>query len=220
MALDGHTGAETVGGRHERFSAMTGYAPPIRRLIQELSRFPGIGEKTATRLATFILHTPEQDAARLAESIMEVKRKIHFCPVCFNLTEGDVCEICGDPARDREVICVVEDPDSLVAIEESGSFRGTYHVLHGVLSPADGIGPESLRLRELVERVAANSVREVILATNPSVQGESTALLVTRLLQGKDVAVTRIAFGIPIGGDLKYVDSMTMTKAIEFRRGM
>lgn len=199
---------------------MTGYAAPIRRLIKELARFPGIGEKTATRLATFILHTSETDAARLAESIMEVKRKIRFCSVCFNLTEGDVCEICGDPARDRDVICVVEDPDSLVAIEESGSFRGTYHVLHGVLSPADGIGPESLRLKELVERIAANSVREVILATNPSVQGESTALLVTKLLQGKDVTITRIAFGIPIGGDLKYVDSMTMTRAIEFRRGM
>ncbi|MDD5724461.1 MAG: recombination mediator RecR [Syntrophales bacterium] len=199
---------------------MTGYAAPIRRLIQELSRFPGIGEKTATRLATFILYTSERDAARLAESIMEVKRKIRFCSICFNLTEGDVCEICGDSARDRDVICVVEDPDSLVAIEESGSFRGMYHVLHGVLSPADGIGPESLRLRELVERIAANNVREVILATNPSVQGESTALLVTKLLQGKDVTITRIAFGIPIGGDLKYVDKMTMTKAIEFRRGM
>ncbi len=199
---------------------MTGYAAPIRRLIQELSRFPGIGEKTATRLATFILYTSEQDAARLAESIMEVKRKIRFCSVCFNLTEGDLCEICGDPTRDREVICVVEDPDSLVAIEESGSFRGTYHVLHGVLAPADGIGPESLRLRELVERVAANSVREVILATNPSVQGESTALLVTKLLQGTGVSITRIAFGVPIGGDLKYVDRMTMTKAIECRRGM
>jgi len=199
---------------------MTGYAAPIRRLIQELSRFPGIGEKTATRLATFILYSSERDAARLAESIMEVKRKIRFCSACFNLAEDDLCEICNDPARDGDTICVVEDPDSLVAIEESGSFRGTYHVLHGVLSPADGIGPESLRLRELVERIAANNVREVILATNPSVQGESTALLVTKLLQGKDVTITRIAFGIPIGGDLKYVDKMTVTKAIEFRRGM
>jgi recombination protein RecR len=199
---------------------MTGYAAPIRRLIQELSRFPGIGEKTATRLATFILYTSETDAARLAESIMEVKRKIRFCSVCFNLTESALCEICNDPTRDGDTICVVEDPDSLVAIEESGSFRGTYHVLHGVLSPADGIGPESLRLRELLERIAANNVREIILATNPSVQGESTALLVTKLLQGKEVTITRIAFGIPIGGDLKYVDRMTMTKAIEFRRGM
>ncbi len=199
---------------------MTGYAAPIRRLIQELSRFPGIGEKTATRLANFILHTTERDAARLAESIMEVKRKIRFCSVCFNLSENDVCEICSDTTRDRDIICVVEDPDSLIAIEESGSFRGTYHILHGVLSPADGIGPEALRLRELVGRVDSEGVREVILATNPSVQGESTALLVTKMLQGRDVNITRIAFGIPIGGDLKYVDRMTMTKAIEFRRGI
>ncbi|MBW2558261.1 MAG: recombination protein RecR [Deltaproteobacteria bacterium] len=199
---------------------MTGYAPPIRRLIKELSRFPGIGEKTATRLATFLLYSSERDAARLAESIMEVKRKIRFCSICFNLTESDICEICGDTTRDRDVICVVEDPDSLVAIEESGSFRGTYHVLHGVLSPADGIGPESLRLQELLDRISGSDVREVILATNPSVQGESTALLVTKLLQGKNVKITRIAFGIPIGGDLKYVDRMTMTKAIEFRRGI
>jgi len=199
---------------------MTGYAPPIRRLIKELSRFPGIGEKTATRLATFLLYSSEKDAVRLAESIIEVKKKIRFCSICFNLSESDVCEICGDPARDRDVICVVEDPDSLVAIEESGGFRGMYHVLHGVLSPGDGIGPESLRLRELIDRISDNGIKEVILATNPSVQGESTALLITKLLQGKDVRISRIAFGIPIGGDLKYVDRMTMTKAIEFRRGM
>jgi len=199
---------------------MTGYAPPIRRLIKELSRFPGIGEKTAQRLATFVLYSSERDAARLAESILEVKKKIRFCSNCFNLTEDDVCEICSDPARDKGLICVVEDPDSLVAIEESGSFMGTYHVLHGVLSPADGIGPESLRLQELLERISANSVREVILATNPSVQGESTALLITKLLEKTDVRITRIAFGIPVGGDLKYADRMTMAKSIEFRRGV
>jgi len=199
---------------------MTGYAPPIRRLIKELSRFPGIGEKTAQRLATFVLYSSERDAARLAESILEVKKKIRFCSSCFNLTEDDVCEICSDPARDKGLICVVEDPDSLVAIEESGSFMGTYHVLHGVLSPADGIGPESLRLQELLERISANSVREVILATNPSVQGESTALLITKLLEKIDVRITRIAFGIPVGGDLKYADRMTMAKSIEFRRGV
>ncbi|MEA2014330.1 MAG: recombination mediator RecR [Thermodesulfobacteriota bacterium] len=199
---------------------MTGYAPPIRRLIKELSRFPGIGEKTATRLATFILQSSKRDAAKLAESIMEVKEKIRLCSICFNLTENDVCKICDDPARDRDVICVVEDTDSLVAIEESGGFRGTYHVLHGVLSPGDGIGPESLRLQELLDRISGNNVGEIILATNPSVQGESTALLIAKLLQGKNIRITRIAFGIPIGGDLKYVDKMTMTKAIEFRRGV
>ncbi len=198
---------------------MTGYAAPIRRLIQELSRFPGIGEKTATRLATFVLRSSEEDAARLAESIMEVKHKIRLCSCCFNLAEKELCDICSDPERNSEVICVVEDPDSLVAIEESGSFKGTYHILHGVLSPADGIGPDNLRLKELVDRVSRNNVKEVILATNPSVQGETTALLITRLLQDHDVVISRIGLGIPVGGDLKYVDKMTMAKAMEFRRG-
>lgn len=198
---------------------MTGYAAPIRRLIQELSRFPGIGEKTATRLATFVLRSSEEDAARLAESIMEVKHKIRLCSCCFNLAEKELCDICSDSGRNPEVICVVEDPDSLVAIEESGSFRGTYHILHGVLSPAEGIGPDNLRLKELVDRVSRNNVKEVILATNPSVQGETTALLITRLLKDHEVAISRIGLGIPVGGDLKYVDKMTMAKAMEFRRG-
>jgi recombination protein RecR len=198
---------------------MTGYAAPIRHLIEELSRFPGIGEKTATRLATFILRSSEEDAVKLAESIVEVKRKIRFCSRCFNLAEKELCEICADPTRDDNSICVVEDPDSLVAIEESGSFRGTYHVLHGVLSPVEGIGPDNLRIHELIDRVSEGKISEIILATNPSVQGESTALLITKLLQGKDVAITRIALGIPVGGDLKYVDKMTMAKAMEFRRG-
>jgi len=197
---------------------MTGYAAPIRRLIEELSRFPGIGEKTATRLATFILRSSEEDAVKLAESIVEVKRKIRFCSRCFNLAEKELCEICADPMRDDNSICVVEDPDSLVAIEESGSFRGTYHVLHGVLSPVEGIGPDNLRIHELIDRVSEGKISEIILATNPSVQGESTALLITKLLQGKDIAITRIALGIPVGGDLKYVDKMTMAKAMEFRR--
>jgi recombination protein RecR len=198
---------------------MTGYAAPIRHLIEELSRFPGIGEKTATRLATFILRSSEEDAVKLAESIVEVKRKIRFCARCFNLAEKELCEICADPTRDDNSICVVEDPDSLVAIEESGSFRGTYHVLHGVLSPVEGIGPDNLRIHELIDRISEGKISEIILATNPSVQGESTALLITKLLQGKDVAITRIALGIPVGGDLKYVDKMTMAKAMEFRRG-
>lgn len=199
---------------------MTGYAPPIRRLIKELGRFPGIGEKTATRLATFILRASDDDAKRLAESIIDVKQKIRFCSVCFNLAEGDLCEICRDTARVRNTICVVEDPNSLIAIEESGSFRGMYHVLHGVLSPLDGIGPDHLRLRELLERIANDNVEEIIIATNPSVQGESTALLITKLVVGKGVKVTRIALGVPVGGDLKYMDKMTLSKAIEFRRGM
>ncbi|MBN2515683.1 MAG: recombination protein RecR [Deltaproteobacteria bacterium] len=199
---------------------MTGYAAPIRRLIQELSRFPGVGEKTATRLALHILTAAEEDARRLAESIIEVKQKIRLCPICFNLTDKERCDICRDATRDKEAICVVSDPDSLVAVEESGSFQGTYHVLHGLLSPIDGIGPESLRLQELLDRISHDSVREVILATNPSVQGESTALLIAKLLHDKDITITRIALGVPVGGDLKYTDKMTMAKAIEFRRGM
>lgn len=198
---------------------MTGYAQPIQRLIKELSRFPGIGEKTATRLANHILRASEEDAGRLAESIMEVKKKIRLCTVCYNLTDGDLCDVCADSSRDRGIICVVEDPDSLIAVEESGSFSGAYHVLHGVLSPADGIGPDNLKLKELAERVETATVREVIIATNPSVQGEATALLIMKLLQGTKVAVTRIALGVPVGGDLKYMDRMTMAKAIEFRRG-
>ncbi|MCX5850642.1 MAG: recombination mediator RecR [Deltaproteobacteria bacterium] len=198
---------------------MTGYAQPIQRLIKELSRFPGIGEKTATRLANHILRASEEDAGRLAESIMEVKKKIRLCTVCYNLTDGDLCDVCADSSRDRGIICVVEDPDSLIAVEESRSFSGAYHVLHGVLSPADGIGPDNLKLKELAERVETAEVREVIIATNPNVQGEATALLIMKLLQGTKVAVTRIALGVPVGGDLKYMDRMTMAKAIEFRRG-
>jgi recombination protein RecR len=198
---------------------MTGYAPSIRRLIEELCRFPGIGEKTAMRLAAFILRASDDDARRLAESIMDVKAKIKLCSVCFNLAEGDLCEICKDTTRDRDIICVVEDPDSLMAIEESGSFRGTYHVLHGTLSPLDGIGPADLKLDELLMRISRDKVKEIIIATNPSVQGESTALLIVKLLRGKGVKVTRIALGVPVGGDLKYMDKMTLSKAIEFRRG-
>jgi recombination protein RecR len=199
---------------------MTGYALPIKRLIRELGRLPGIGEKTATRMANHILRLSEEDAVRMAESIVDVKRKIRLCRVCFNLAESERCEICLDHSRDRQMICVVEDPDSLIAVEDSGSFRGTYHVLHGVLAPLDGIGPEHLRLNELAERIKAEGVREIILATNPNVQGESTALLIMKLVRDLEVRVSRIALGVPVGGDLKYTDRMTLAKSIEFRRGM
>jgi len=201
---------------------MTGYALPIKRLIRELGRLPGIGEKTATRMANHILRLSEEDAVRMAESILDVKRKIRLCRVCFNLAEAERCEICLDATRDMQVICVVEEPDSLIAIEDSGSFRGTYHVLHGVLAPLDGIGPEHLRLNELAERIRGEGVREIILATNPNVQGESTALLIMKLVRGVgvEVRVSRIALGVPVGGDLKYTDRMTLAKSIEFRRGM
>jgi len=197
-----------------------GYALPIQRLIQELGRLPGIGEKTATRLAMFLLRCPEEDALRLAESVVEVKRKIRFCTTCFHLSEGDLCEICRNPSRDRGIVCVVEDPDSLFAIEESGTYRGLYHVLHGVLAPLDGVGPEDLKIRELLERVDQGTIQEIILATNPTVQGESTALLIMKMLGGRSVRVTRIAQGMPVGGDLKYTDRMTLAKSIECRRCM
>jgi recombination protein RecR len=199
---------------------MTGYALPIKHLIKELGKFPGIGEKTATRLATFILRASDEDARRLAESILEVKQKIRLCTLCFNLTEGDLCDICADPSRDREVICVVEEPDSLIAIEESGSFQGTYHVLHGTLSPLDGVGPEHLRLQEFLNRVNSDHVREIIVATNPDVPGEATALLINKSVRGLGVRVTRIALGVPVGGNLKYMDRMTLKKSLEFRRGI
>ena len=199
---------------------MSGYALPIQRLIKELSRLPGIGGKTAARLAAHIIHASEEEARGLAESILDVKRKIRLCSVCFNLAEGEFCEVCADASRDRSVLCVVEEPDSLIALEESGGYRGVYHVLHGALSPLDGIGPEHLRIGELLDRVAAHPTQEVIVATNPSVAGETTALLLTKLLKERGVKVTRIALGVPMGGDLKYTDRMTLVKCLEFRRGM
>ncbi len=197
-----------------------GYALPIQRLIQELGRLPGIGEKTATRLAMFLLRCPEEDALRLAESVVEVKRRIRFCGTCFHLSEGDLCEICRNSSRDRGIVCVVEDPDSLFAIEESGTYRGLYHVLHGVLAPLDGIGPEDLKIRELLARVDQGEIQEIILATNPTVQGEATALLIMKMLGNRQIRVTRIAQGMPVGGDLKYTDRMTLAKSIECRRCM
>jgi recombination protein RecR len=199
---------------------MTGYAAPIRRLIKELSHLPGVGEKTAARLATFLIHYPVEDARRLAESILEVKDRIRLCSRCYNLTEADLCDICRDSSRDKETICVVEEPDVLVALEECAGFRGTYHILHGALSPLDGIGPEHLRIRELLDRITSGGVKEVILATNPNAQGEATALLVMKLLAGTSVRVSRIALGVPVGGDLRYTDRMTLAKSLEFRRSM
>ena len=199
---------------------MKAYAQPIKKLIAELGKLPGIGEKTAARLANYILRSTEDDVKKLAESIVEVKRKIKLCKVCLNLTEEDTCYICSDTSRDQETICVVEDPDALAAIEESGGYRGTYHVLHGALAPLDGIGPDNLRLGELINRINTDNIKEVIIATNTNVHGESTALLLTKMLKDKNIKLTRIAMGVPMGGDLKYIDKMTISKSLEFRRGM
>ncbi len=199
---------------------MKAYAQPIKRLISELGKLPGIGEKTAARLANYILRATQDDVKKLAESIIEVKKRIRLCRICLNPTEDEICNICHDPARDQSVICVVEEPDALAAIEESGGFHGTYHVLHGALAPLDGIGPENLRLGELLQRINKGKIKELIIATNPNVHGEATALLVTRMFKDQNIKFTRIAMGVPMGGDLKYIDKMTISKSLEFRRGM
>ncbi|HNY49474.1 MAG TPA: recombination mediator RecR [Smithella sp.] len=199
---------------------MKAYAQPIKKLIAELGKLPGIGEKTAARLANYILRSTEDEVIKLAQSIVEVKKKIKLCRTCLNLTEEETCYICRDTSRDQETICVVEDPDALAAIEESGGYKGTYHVLHGALAPLDGIGPDNLRLGELILRINEGHIKEIIIATNTNVHGESTALLLTTLLKDKDIKLTRIAMGVPMGGDLKYIDKMTISKSLEFRRGM
>jgi recombination protein RecR len=196
------------------------YAPPIARLLEELERLPGVGPKSAQRIAYWLLTAESADAQRLADSIVEVKRCIHFCPVCFNFAEGDLCEVCADSARDRTKICVVEEPRDLVALDRTGEFHGTYHVLQGAISPIDGIGPDRLRVRELIERLAPGEVTEVVIATNPNVEGETTALYLARLIKPLGITVTRIASGLPVGGDLEYADEVTLGRALECRREM
>ena len=199
---------------------MAFYAPPIARLLEELERLPGIGPKSAQRLAYHILRGDDDSAVRLADAIVDVKRSIRFCERCFNFAEGELCDICGDPGRDPAIICVVEEPRDVVAVERTGEFRGTYHVLQGAISPIDGIGPEQLRVRELVDRVGAGEVTEVILATDPDIEGETTALYLSRLIRPLGVRVTRIASGLPVGGDLEYADEVTLGRALEARREM
>lgn len=194
------------------------YAPPIARLLEELERLPGVGPKSAQRIAYFILRSDEEVAGRLAEALLEVKRSIHFCPQCFDFAEADLCEVCADPERDASLICVVEEPRDVVAIERTGEFRGLYHVLGGVISPMDGIGPEQLRVRELLDRVSSGVVTEVIVATNTNVEGETTALYLARMLKPLGLRVTRIASGLPVGGDLEYADEVTLGRALEARR--
>ncbi len=199
----------------------TSSGDPIQRLIRELSKLPGIGQKTATRLAFFVLRSPLEQAQGLAKALVEVKERIRLCSVCMNLTESDPCELCSDPSRESRLLCVVAHPPDLLSIERTSSFRGRYHVLHGVLSPLQGIGPDDLRIRELINRVTPPSpVEEVILATSPNVEGEATALYLSRALKAVGVRVSRIASGLPIGGDLEYADGITIARAIEVRRDM
>lgn len=194
------------------------YAGPLSRLIDELKRLPGIGQKSAQRIAFHIERAPRENAERLSEAILEVKDKLKLCSLCNNLTEQDPCTICSDPNRTHSLICVVETPYNVVSIERTHEFHGLYHVLHGALSPLQGIGPEQLRLKNLIERLKNGSVKEIIVATNPNVEGEATAIYLSKLIKPLGVKVSRIAMGIPVGSELEFADEVTMLKAMEGRR--
>jgi recombination protein RecR len=196
---------------------MSDYAEPIEKLIDEFRRLPGIGSKSAQRLVYSILRRPREDAERLSRAILEVKEKIRFCSRCNNFSDTDPCNYCNNTKRSSETICVVEEPHDILAIEKTREYHGQYHVLHGVLSPINGIGPEDLKLRNLLERLREGNVREIILATNPNVEGEATAIYLAKLLKPIGVKVSRIALGIPVGSDLEFADEVTMSKALEHR---
>ena len=190
----------------------------ISRLVNQLSKLPGIGRKTAQRLAYHIIAQPEEQVRELAVAIFNGKRQVHFCPVCGNFTDVDPCSICSDSNRRRDVICVVKDPRDVNAMERMRDYNGLYHVLHGVISPMDGVGPGDIRIRELMERLASGEIREVVLATNPDVEGEATAAYLARLIKPMDIRVTRIAHGVPVGGELEYTDEVTLLRAFQGRR--
>lgn len=194
------------------------YIPAINRLIDEFSKLPGIGRKTAQRLAFYVIDQDVKEAKEFAEAIIDVKRKVHYCEKCFNLTQTPLCDICSDEKRDKEQLCVVESPRDLYAIEGTKEFHGQYHVLHGAISPMEGVGPNEIKLRELIVRLQQEPVLEVILATNPTIEGEATAMYISKLLKGTDIIVTRLAHGIPVGGDLEYADQVTLAKSLENRR--
>ena len=190
----------------------------IDKLANELSRLPGIGKKTAQRLAFYIVGLPEEQVRELAVAIYNGKKNVHLCPVCYNLTDREICSVCGDDGRDRSIICVVKDARDVNALERVRDYNGLYHVLGGVISPMDGIGPDDIRIRELMSRLASGEVREVVLATNPDVEGEATASYISRLIKPMGIKVTRIAHGVPVGGELEYTDEITLLRAFEGRR--
>jgi recombination protein RecR len=199
---------------------MPDFAEPLERLIQEFKRLPGIGQKSAQRIAFHFLRASREDAERLAQAVIDVKDKLVVCAVCNNIADAETCTYCRDPHRDHSVICVVEEPHNIVPVETTRQFEGLYHVLHGAISPLRGIGPEQLRIRSLLERLQGGEVREIIIATNPTVEGEATATYLSRLLKPLGVKVTRIAMGIPVGSDLDFADEVTMSKSLENRREM
>ena len=197
---------------------MNYYSSSIAQLIEEFTKLPGIGRKTAQRLAFHVISMPNQDAHNLADAIVKAKENIKYCKVCTNLTDQETCNICSDKRRDPLTICVVEDPRDVVAMEKTKEFKGYYHVLHGAISPLEGVGPEDIKIKELLARLSEQTVDEVIIATNPNIEGEATAMYLSKLLNPLGIKVTRIAHGIPVGGDLEYADEVTFTKALEGRR--
>lgn len=193
------------------------YPLPIARLIEEFSKLPGIGKRSAERLAFYVLKQPKENVERFSTALTEAKDKITFCPVCQSLTDTTPCSICSNPKRDQSVICVVENPKDILAMEKTKEFTGVYHVLHGVISPIDGIGPDDIKIKELLLRTKDNDVKEIIMATNPSIEGEATAMYISNLFKNFGIKVTRIAHGLPVGGELEYADEITLTRALEGR---
>ncbi len=199
---------------------MNYYVEPLARLIEQFERLPGIGHKTARRLAFFILGGSEHEAGEFARALIDAKRLIKYCRVCQNMADDEICPICSDEKRDPAVICVMESPKDVISLEKTNEYKGTYHVLHGAISPMDDIGPEDIRIPELLARLGNGKVKEVIMATNPNIEGEATAMYLSKLIKPLGIKVTRIAHGVPVGGDLEYADEITLTKAIEGRREM
>ena len=193
------------------------YVSPLQNLIDEFRRLPGIGNKTAQRLAYYVLNLPKEKAERFANAILEAKDKITYCKVCQNLSDKDECSICSNPSRDHSVICVTESPKDVMQMERTNEFKGVYHVLHGAISPMDNVGPDDIRIKELMTRIAQGNVKEVIMATNPNLEGETTAMYISKLIKPFGVKVTRIAYGVPVGGELEYADEVTLSKALQWR---
>ena len=197
---------------------MSIYTPALQKLIDELGKLPGVGPKSAQRIAFHLIKLPEQDALSLANAIQEAKQKVRFCERCFNMSDEAICEICSDTQRDSSLVCVVEEPRDIVALERTREYKGLYHVLQGAINPIDGVGPEQLKIRELLERLKENTLQEVILCTNPNIEGEATAMYLAKLIEPLGIQVSRIASGLPVGGDLEYADELTLGRALEGRR--